>query len=303
MLGKIFRFSSGAAAAGLLLLVSGCGVSLSTMMPVGPIGETERNITIFTILLLLFVLIPIVALTLGIAWRYRKSNTDSTYSPDWDHSWLVECFVWGGPVVILIILSVVTWISTHDLDPYKAIKSDAKPVTIQAVATDWKWLFIYPDEHVASVNEFAFPKDVPLNIRLTSNSVMNAFMIQRMGTQIFAMSGMQTQLHLMSHQTGDFAGGNYQYNGHGFAKNRFVAKAMTKQGYQQWLDKVRAEGKPLDMSRFKQFAKPSVVKNPIYFAPVSSGLFADVIGQFHAPKGPEMKPGMKAELKQTAAHE
>ncbi|AWN16058.1 ubiquinol oxidase subunit II [Salinisphaera sp. LB1] len=303
MLGKIFRFSSGVSAAALLLLISGCGTSLSTMMPVGPVGQTERDITLFTLVLMMFVLIPIVALTFGIAWRYRKSNTDSRYSPDWDHSWLIEVFVWGGPVVILIILSVMTWISTHNLDPYKAIQSDAKPITIEAVATDWKWLFIYPDQHVAAVNEFAFPKDVPLNIRLTSNSVMNAFMIQRMGTQIFAMSGMKTQLHLMSHKTGDFAGGNYQYNGHGFAKNRFVARAMTEQNYKQWLAKVRSQGKPLDMSTFKQFAQPSVVKDPIYFAPVSSGLFADVIGQFHPAKSPGMKPDMKAELKPTAAHE
>lgn len=302
MLGKIFRLSAGAFVAALVLSLSGCGTSLSTMMPVGPVGETERNITIFTIGLMMFVLIPIVALTLGIAWRYRKSNTDSVYTPDWDHSWVAEIFIWGGPLVILVILGVMTWISTHDLDPYKAIDSDAKPVEIRAVATDWKWLFIYPNEDVASVNEFAFPKDVPLNIRLTSNSVMNAFMIQRMGTQIFAMSGMQTKLHLMSHETGNFDGGNYQYNGHGFAKNRFVAKAMTEAEYQQWLDKARAQGKPMDMSKFKQFAKPSVVKDPIYFAPVSSGLFTDVIGQFHAPEGPAMKPAMKGELKETAAH-
>lgn len=301
MLGKLLRLVPGAAAAVVLALVSGCGKSLTTMDPVGPIGTTERNITIFTILLLLFVLIPIVVLTLGIAWRYRQSNTNSTYAPNWEHSWVAEIFIWGGPILILAILAVVTWISTHQLDPYKAIQSDAKPIQIEAVATDWKWLFIYPDEHVAAVNELAFPRNVPLSIHLTSNSVMNAFMIQRMGTQIFAMSGMQTRLYLMADKLGNFEGGNYQYNGHGFAKNRFMAHSMTEKGYRQWLAKLRQQGTPLDMVRFKQFAKPSVVAHPVYFAPVAPGLFGDIIGQFHAPKA---VPGaaMKGMLRKTAAH-
>ncbi|RJS91671.1 ubiquinol oxidase subunit II [Salinisphaera sp. Q1T1-3] len=299
MLRNSLRLSAGVATIALLLLVSGCSLSsLSTMNPVGPIGETERDVTIYTILLLLFVLIPIVAGTVFIAWHYRSTSSNSAYTPDWDHSWLVEVFCWGGPIVILIILAVITWISTHDLDPYKAIESDKPPLEIEAVATDWKWLFIYPDEHVASVNEFAFPVDTPLEIHLTSNSVMNAFMVQRMGTQIFAMSGMQTKLHLMSHEKGDFDGGNYQYNGEGFAKMRFVAKAMSESDYQQWIAKVRQQGSSLDLATFQKFAEPSVVENAVYFAPVSEGLFGDIIGQFHAPKG----SAMHAELDKSAAH-
>ena len=274
----------------VVLFIGGCGYKgLSTMDPVGPIGDTERDLLIFTLLAMLFVLIPIVFLTFGIAWRYRAGNTNSTYDPHWSHSWLIEFFVWGGPAVILVILAVVTWVSTHDLDPYKAIKSDAKPVQIQAVATQWKWVFIYPEQGVASVNEFAFPQNVPLDIHLTSNDVMNAFMIQRMGTQIFAMSGMRTQLHLMSRETGNFEGGNYQYTGNGFSKMRFTAKAMTKDNFDQWLNKVRSEGKPLNLATFDKLAKPSVVKHPIYYSSVTDGLFGDIIGRFHHPKGPEMK--------------
>ncbi|MDA3921359.1 MAG: ubiquinol oxidase subunit II [Salinisphaera sp.] len=300
----------------LVLMLSGCGLdSLSTMSPVGPVGDVERDLTIFTLLAMLFVLIPILVLTLGIAWRYRASNTNSTYTPKWGHSWIVEMFVWGGPIVILVILSVVAWISTHDLDPYKAIKSDAKPVHIQAVATQWKWIFIYPEQGVASVNEFAFPVNVPLDISLTSDNVMNSFMIQRMGTQIFAMSGMQTKLHLLSRETGDLEGGNYQYTGHGFSKMRFTAKAMTEDNYKQWLQKVRSQGTPLDFSKFKQLAKPSEIKKPIYYSQVTSGLFGDIIDQFHnsgvAASTHEM-PGMGHDMKsdssdsghatETAAH-
>lgn len=274
----------------LVVLLSGCNFQgLTTMDPVGPIGETERNLLIFTLLAMLFVLVPILFLTFGIAWRYRASNTNSTYAPKWGHSWILEMFLWGGPLVILIVLSVVAWISTHDLDPYKAIKSDAKPVQVQAIATQWKWVFVYPEEGVASVNEFAFPKDVPLNIELTSDSVMNAFMIQRMGTQIFAMSGMRTKLHLMSHKTGDFAGGNYQYTGNGFSKMRFTAKAMTQSNYEQWLNTVRAKGTPLDLAKFEKLAKPGVVKHPIFYSSVAKGLFGDIIGQFHASDGSAMK--------------
>ena len=284
MLRNSLRLFAGAMMIGLTLLVSGCDFSyMSTMDPVGPIGETERDITLLTILLMAFVFIPILGMTIAIAWRYRSTSTSSKYTPDWDHSWLVELFAWGGPIIILIILAVMTWISTHDLDPYKAIDSDAKPIRINAVATDWKWLFVYPEENVASVNEFAFPKNVPLEIHLTSNSVMNAFMIQRMGTQIFAMSGMRTKLHLMSRETGNFDGGNYQYTGDGFSKMRFVARGMTKAGYQQWLDKVRAQGQPLDMAKFKKFAEPSVVEDAVYFSPVQDELFWKVIDQFHTP--------------------
>ncbi|MBH03951.1 MAG: ubiquinol oxidase subunit II [Xanthomonadales bacterium] len=284
MLRNSLRLFAGAMMIGLTLLVSGCDFSyMSTMNPVGPIGETERDITLLTILLMAFVFIPILGMTIAIAWRYRSTSTNSKYTPDWDHSWLVELFAWGGPIIILIILAVMTWISTHDLDPYKAIDSDAKPIRINAVATDWKWLFVYPEENVASVNEFAFPKNVPLEIHLTSNSVMNAFMIQRMGTQIFAMSGMRTKLHLMSRETGNFDGGNYQYTGDGFSKMRFVARGMTKAGYQQWLDKVRAQGQPLDMAKFKKFAEPSVVEDAVYFSPVQDELFWKVIDQFHTP--------------------
>jgi len=286
----------------VVLLVGGCGFKgLSTMDPVGPVGDTERDLLIFTLLAMLFVLIPIVVLTFGIAWRYRATNTESTYDPHWSHSWLVEIFVWGGPIVILIVLAVVTWISTHALDPYKAIKSDAKPIQIQAVATQWKWVFIYPEEGVASVNEFAFPKNVPLDIHLTSNDVMNAFMIQRMGTQIFAMSGMRTQLHLMSRETGNFEGGNYQYTGEGFSKMRFTAKGMTQNNYEQWLNQARSEGTPLDLAKFKELAKPSVVKNPIFYSTVTDGLFADIIGQFHAPAGPAMKHDMDSGKKEYPA--
>ncbi len=295
MLRNSLRLFAGAMMIGLTLLVSGCDFSyMSTMDPVGPIGETERDITLLTILLMAFVFIPILGMTIAIAWRYRSTSTNSKYTPDWDHSWLVELFAWGGPIIILIILAVMTWISTHDLDPYKAIESDAKPIRIDAVATDWKWLFIYPEEGVASVNEFAFPKNVPLEIHLTSNSVMNAFMIQRMGTQIFAMSGMQTKLHLMSRETGNFDGGNYQYTGDGFSKMRFLARAMTEDNYQQWLDQVRSQGSAIDLTKFQKFAQPSVADGVTYFAPVQDGLFDKIINQFREPGAlPEqqMAPG------------
>lgn len=308
MLRNSLRLFAGAMMIGLTLLVSGCDFSyMSVMDPVGPIGEEERNITLLTVILMAFVFFPILGMTIAIAWRYRSTSTKSAYTPDWDHSWLVEIFAWGGPLVILIILAVMTWISTHNLDPYKALESEKAPLRIDAVATDWKWLFVYPDQHVASVNEFAFPVDRPLEIHLTSNSVMNAFMVQRMGSQIFAMSGMETKLHLMSHETGNFDGGNYQYTGDGFAKMRFMARAMTEQNYQEWLSQARSQGQPMDLAKFQSFAQPSMAEDVAYFAPVQDNLFGKIINQFREPGAlpdQQMTPAHGAAAHQTStAHE
>ncbi len=282
-------------ALGLVLLLSGCGVDqiidtfglnqLVTFFTAGPVAAYERNLMLFVFTVMLFVLVPVVGFTLWFAWHYRASNRNNTYTPNWHHSSFLEVFLWGGPVVIIVILAALTWVTTHDLDPYKPLESEHQPIEVQAIAMDWKWLFIYPDYNVAVVNEIAMPVDVPVRFHLTSASVMNAFMIPRLGSQIFAMSGMETKLHLMADQKGTFFGKNYQYSGDGFAHMNFEAHSLSQADFDQWIAKAKASGKTLDMAAYEKLVKPSEDDSVSYYSSVRSSLFQDVIDQFNSHDG------------------
>lgn len=284
--GKRFRRCCGLLPIGLLPLLGGCSLdSVTAFFPAGVVGAHQRDLMILTFVLMLFVLIPVVTLTLVFAWRYRLSNSNARYTPRWSESTLVEFFIWGGPVVIVLILAVVTWYSTHQLDPYRTIAAKNKqPIEVDAIAMDWKWLFIYPQYNVAAVNEMAMPVNTPVSIRLTSDTVMTAFMIPRLGSQIFAMSGMQTRLHLLPTKTGTFFGKNYQYSGEGFAHMTFDVISATEQGFHSWISQARTSGTALDLQRYAELKKPSE-KNPVsYYSPVKPNLFPYVIKQYHSGK-------------------
>jgi len=210
----------------LLVMLTGCD-AVAILSPKGQIGQDEKTLLITATVLMLLVVIPVIIMTLTFAWKYRASNTKARYEPKWSHSTAIEVVVWSIPCMIVLVLAVLTWRSSHALDPYKPLESDVKPVTIQAISLDWKWLFIYPEEKVAVVNEIKFPVNTPLNFKITSDSVMNAFFIPHLGSMIYSMAAMETKLHLIANELGEFPGMSSHYSGAGFAKMHFTAYSVT----------------------------------------------------------------------------
>ncbi len=271
--------------AGLLSLVTvTCLGGCSTIVlfdPKGPIGESERFVIIVAAVLMAIVVVPVFFMAFWIPRKYRASNTAATYMPKWNHSVKIELFMWGGPIVIVTLLAILAWTRTHALDPYRPIPSAAKPLNIEVVCLDWKWLFIYPEENIATVNQITFPVKVPLSFRLTSDTVMTSFFIPQLGSQIYAMAGMQTRLHLLADKPGTYAGHNQQISGRGYADMHFQAKAVSRDEFQAWVQKVRQSPEKLDEERYEKLAKPSVGYYPVtYFSAVKPGLFEDILRKF-----------------------
>ncbi|WP_346429846.1 ubiquinol oxidase subunit II [Pseudomonas citronellolis] len=274
-----------------LLSLGGCNMVLFD--PKGQIGADEKSLIITCTLLMLLVVVPVIVMTLAFAWKYRASNTKATYMPDWAHSTRIELVVWLVPCVIIAILGWITWESTHKLDPYRPLDSDVKPITIQAVSLDWKWLFIYPEQGIATVNEIAFPKDTPVNFQITSDTVMNSFFIPQLGSQIYSMTGMLTKLHLIANEEGVFDGISANYSGAGFSGMKFKAIATSEQGFQDWVAKVKAAPAGLQEEGFPELAKPSENVPATYFSSVTPDLFQHILTK-HERAGLAMGKG-KAE--------
>lgn len=250
------------------------------MDPKGPIGEAQKSLIITATLLMLLVVVPVIIMTVVFAWRYRATNTTQEYLPDWHHSNKIEAGMWAVPIVIILILGVITYKTTHELDPYKPLQSDVKPLEIQVVSLDWKWLFIYPEQGIATVNEIAFPVGTPLNFRITSDSVMNAFFIPQLGSMIYSMAGMETKLHLQADHPGTYAGISANYSGAGFADMKFQAIATTPEAFQAWVDQAKAGGLALDGGTYSQLAAPSNNVPVAYYGSVQTNLFGDIIGKY-----------------------
>lgn len=268
-----------------LLLLSGCNWAL--VDPKGPIGVEEKHLTLYVLAaLLVFVVGPVVLATLAFAWHFRAGNTKAKYRPDFQHSIIIEIFSWSGPCVIVAILGVVTWDTTHQLDPYKPLPAMAnvQPVDVDVVALDWKWLFIYPKEHIASVNEMAMPVGTPINFRITSATVMNAFFIPQLGTQIYAMGGMQTQVHLLADHPGTYRGISANFSGDGFSGMVFHAIAMDQAGFKAWVQKVRQSSQVLNRQTYAELAKPTEYVKPMFYGAVQGNIFQDQIASFMGPK-------------------
>ncbi|SDL07755.1 cytochrome bo3 quinol oxidase subunit 2 [Pseudomonas delhiensis] len=274
-----------------LLSLGGCNMVLFD--PKGQIGVDEKSLIITCTLLMLLVVVPVIVMTLAFAWKYRASNTKATYMPDWAHSTRIEVVVWLVPCIIIAILGWLTWESTHKLDPYRPLDSDVKPITIQAVSLDWKWLFIYPEQGIATVNEIAFPKDTPVNFQITSDTVMNSFFIPQLGSQIYSMTGMLTKLHLIANEEGVFDGISANYSGAGFSGMKFKAIATSEQGFQDWVAKVKSAQAGLTEEGFPALAKPSENVPATYFSSVTPDLFQHILTK-HERAGLAMGKG-KAE--------
>ncbi|MEF1262974.1 ubiquinol oxidase subunit II, partial [Vibrio harveyi] len=207
--------------------------------------------------------------------------TGEEYAPEWAHSTKIEVVVWTIPIIIIAILATITWRSTHELEPSKPIASDVKPITIEVVSLDWKWLFIYPEENIATVNYVAFPKDVPVQFKLTSDNIMNAFFIPRLGTQIYAMPGMVTKLNLIANHTGDYKGFASNYSGKGFSQMKFTAAAMEdRTAFLNWVQQVKASPDRIeDWEQFRALASPTVAEPVKMFSSIPPFLFTDVVTQ------------------------
>lgn len=262
-----------------ILMLAGCNSAL--LDPKGSIGVQEKELIITALLLMLIVVIPVILMTIYFAYRYRESNTGEEYAPDWSHSTKIEVVVWTIPIIIIAILAAITWRSTHELEPSKPIESDVEPITIEVVSLDWKWLFIYPEENIATVNYVAFPKDVPVQFKLTSDNIMNAFFIPRLGTQIYAMPGMVTKLNLIANHTGDYKGFASNYSGEGFSQMKFTASAMEdRTAFLNWVQQVKASPDRIeDWEQFRSLASPTVAEPVKLFSSVPPFLFTDVVTQ------------------------
>lgn len=261
-----------------VLVLSGCDTAL--LNPKGQIGLEQRSLIITAISLMLIVVIPAIAMTLIFAWKYRASNKTAKYSPNWAHSNKIEFVVWSIPCIIILILGTITWKTTHELDPRNPIVSENKTITIEAISLDWKWLFIYPEQGIASVNQIAFPANTPVVFKVTSGSVMNSFFIPRLGSQIYAMAGMQNKLHLIANETGVYDGMSANYSGHGFSGMKFKAEATTQDGFEDWIAKVKASPNTLDMAEYEKLSQKSE-NNPVtYFSTVTPDLFQEIINKF-----------------------
>ncbi|SFK68914.1 ubiquinol oxidase subunit II [Methylophaga sulfidovorans] len=262
------------------VLLSGCKAGV--LDPKGPIGHDERTLIITAVLLMLVVVIPVIVMTIAFAWKYRASNKKAEYRPNWSHSNKIEVVVWTVPCIIILILGTITWKTTHSLDPFKPLETadNQKPITIEVVALDWKWLFIYPEQHIATVNQVTFPENVPVRFKVTSDTVMNSFFIPQLGSQIYAMAGMQTEVNLLAHETGTFDGMSAHFSGDGFAHMNFKAIATSQSQFNEWVNKVKQAQDPLDQASYDALAKPSE-QNPVaYYSSVKPDLFKSIVASY-----------------------
>jgi cytochrome o ubiquinol oxidase subunit 2 len=270
------------------VFLGGCSDML-LFNPKGPIGDAERFVIIAAIALMLIVVIPVAVMTLLFPLKYRASNTKATYAPKWSRSVKIELVIWLVPAAIVTVLGILVWSSTHRLDPYKPIDTGVKPINIEAVSLDWKWLFIYPDQNIATVNELVFPANVPLSFRITSDTVMTSFFIPQLGSQIYAMAGMQTRLHLLADEPGIYAGQNQQLSGRGYADMNFKATAASREEYEAWVQKVKQSADKLDLARYEKLEKPSSDYPVSHFSSVKSDLFEYIMRKYNETM--DMNPG------------
>jgi cytochrome o ubiquinol oxidase subunit II len=253
---------------GLLLpamaLLAGCDTVV--MSPSGDMALQERDLIIYSVLLMLIIIVPVITLIVLFAWRYRASNKDAHYDPDWDHSTMLELLIWSAPLLIIIALGALTWVSTHKLDPFrpldriaegKPVPADVKPLEVDVVAMDWKWLFIYPEQGIATVNDMAAPVDRPIQFKLTASSVMNSFFIPALAGQVYAMPNMQTQLQAVMNKPGDFEGFSANFSGDGFSEMKFTFHAVSDDAFAQWVAQAKGSSDALNRDAYVKLLAPS----------------------------------------------
>lgn len=266
------------------LLLSGC--NLVVLNPSGDVAAQQGDLIVYATVLMLIVIVPVMALTVFFAWKYRASNKEATYEPDWDHSVSLEVVIWAVPLAIIICLAGLTWVATHRLDPYQdlsriseeqPIDPNVEPLQVQVVSLDWKWLFIYPEQGIATVNEAAVITDRPVEFKLTSATVMNSFYVPAMAGMIYSMAGMETELNAVINTTGTYEGFSANYSGNGFSGMRFDMHSTDEAGFEAWVEKVRAQGEILDRDAYVALEDQSIAHPVTYFDSVEEGLWNRIL--------------------------
>lgn len=264
----------------LFAVLGGC--NFVVMAPAGDIAAQQRDLIVISTVLMLLIIVPVMALTVFFAWRYRAANKEATYKPDWDHSTGLELVIWAAPLLIIICLGAITWMGTHLLDPYrkldriaadKPVPEAVKPLEVEVVALDWKWLFIYPEQGIATVNELAAPVDRPIHFRITASSVMNSFYIPALAGMIYAMPAMQTRLHAVINHPGRYTGFSANYSGAGFSGMRFAFLGLSDGDFEGWVAKAKEAGGTLDRAAYLELERPSENVPAKFFASAEPKLF------------------------------
>lgn len=264
----------------LPLLSAHVPASNGFLNPAGPVASALRDHFVFILLIMTIVIVPLLVALPWALWRYRFGNKSANYQPNWEFSLPLELLIWGLPVVIVSILGWKLWEQSYKLDPYTPLDSAQAPLEVQVVSLDWKWLFVYPEQGVASVNELMIVAGRPVSFRLTSGTVMQSFIIPRLGGQIYTMAGMVTQLNLMASEPGEFRGENTQYNGMGFANQKFVARAVSQTDFSTWASATRQSKPPLNQAAWAQLAQRSVLPAPLFFGSIPDRFFSEVVAKF-----------------------
>lgn len=259
------------------------GNEIAVLFPKGWVAIEQRNLLLIIQALMLLVIIPVYILTFVFSWRYRADNKNATYDPDLVDSTLAEYIWWGLPLVMVAIVSVITYIKTHELDPFKPLASDKKAIKIEAVALQWKWLFIYPDEGIATVNYLQIPEKTPIHFEVTADAPMNSLWIPDLGGQIYAMPAMRTELNLIADQTGEFRGSSANISGEGFAGMHFMTKATTDKEYAEWVKAVKDKGVPLDFKSYAALAAPTQNVPVTLYKLNDKKLFDQIVMKFMMP--------------------
>jgi cytochrome o ubiquinol oxidase subunit 2 len=265
---------------------------MNILDPQGPIGAAEKTILIDSLAIMLAIVLPTIVAVFGFAWWFRASNPKARYLPHWAYSGRIELVVWSIPTLTIILLGGVAWLGAHQLDPARAVEGSARPLTIQAVSLDWKWLFIYPDQQVATINTLTVPAGVPLHFELTSSSVMNVFFIPQFGSMIYTMNGMATQLNLRADRLGTFGGLSAHFSGDGFSDMHFDVHVVPSEQFSKWAQQASHAEKPLDEASYSEIARPSTRHQPAIYRLADPHLFHAIVMQ-KLPPSPGAQAGVK----------
>lgn len=274
----------------LFIALAGCKAVL--LDPSGDVARQQSDVMTASVAIMALIIVPVLVAIAVIAWRYRASNRDARYEPEWDHSSQLELAVWAVPLLIIIALGAITWIGTHQLDPYqplnrvvdgKSIDTNVRPLEIEVVSLDWKWLFFYPQYGIATVNDVAAPVNVPIHFKLTSSRMMNSFFVPALVGQIYTMAGMQTELNAVINKPGVYRGFSANYSGIGFTDMRFRFQGLTRKGFQDWISRARAGGKTLSLAAYRKLASPSRNVPAAYFAAYAPDLYQRILNTCTQP--------------------
>lgn len=257
--------------------------NFAVLNPKGPVASKQHALMMTTLWLSLLVVVPVFVMLFGFAWRYREGNHHAKYAPNLSGNWILESIWWGIPTAIILALSVITWNTSHALDPRRPLSDTGQPLVVQVVALQWKWLFIYPQQGVATVNYLELPVGQPVKFEVTADAPMNSFWIPQLGGQIYAMPGMSTTLNLEASMPGDYYGSSANISGRGFADMHFTAHADSPSDFDDWMQAARLSGQTLDYSGYAQLAKPSDDTSVKSYSAVESGLYNHVLLKFMAP--------------------